>query len=334
MKNKIAIIVTWFGDLPAYFSAWLKSAERNVDIDFYLFFDRDVYSNATNIHFIRTTMQNEITRISEKIGEVIKITDAYKFCDLRPSFGIGYQEYLKDYNFWGYCDIDMVFGNIRSFLTDEVLDEYERLYNYGHLTIFRNNSKMNDLYSMKGCIYTKDDIFRGKAKCTPEEEYGINRIMKCNDIKWYKKADYADFYIPYETLVLNNNINYENQVFYWEDGHAYRAYVDNGEIKTTEYVYVHWQKRKPVIENEALENEAFFITANKLITKERGVPNVEQIKMLNPPLTAEEKKRSDKLYLKKKLHDFVFCSWAQKKIWIRQKYYFFGDNKRLVESKL
>jgi len=27
--------------------------------------------------------------------------------------------------FWGYCDIDLIFGNIRAFMTDELLNEYD-----------------------------------------------------------------------------------------------------------------------------------------------------------------------------------------------------------------
>lgn len=118
-KNSIAVIVTWFGPLPVYFPAWLRSAECNSTIDFYCFFDHEFKSESSNIHIVNTTMEKEIERISEAVGEKIEISNAYKFCDLRPFFGLGYQEYIRDYSFWAYCDIDMVFGNLRHFLTDD-----------------------------------------------------------------------------------------------------------------------------------------------------------------------------------------------------------------------
>ena len=141
----IAVIVTWFGPLPSYFSAWLKSAEYNSSIDFYCFFDTNFSSNAPNIHLIQTTMDNEIARISKALGEKITIHNSYKFCDLRPFFGIAYQDYIKDYAFWAYCDIDMVFGDLRSFLNNNVLSKFDRFYEYGYLSVFRNNYTMNHL---------------------------------------------------------------------------------------------------------------------------------------------------------------------------------------------
>ena len=289
MKNRIAIIVTWFGKLPPYFDAWLKSAEKNKEIDFYCFFDQSFITKSKNIHLIKTTMQDEINRISKAINEKIVINNSYKFCDLRPSFGLGYAEYLKDYEFWGYCDIDLVFGHISNFLTDEVLDEYDRFYEYGHLSIFRNNDEMNDLYKYPGCIYSKNEIFRKSVKCTPEEHWGINRIMENNSFKWYRKNDFADFYLPYQTLLINNGTNYDKQIFYWENGKAYMAYELNGKMNKRELVYIHWQKRKPVMNFVAQKTNYFYITSNELIKKKQGTPSLDDINKYNPTLTSEKK---------------------------------------------
>ena len=39
MKNKIAIIIPYFGVLPNYFDLWLKSASCNKEIDFFIYTD-------------------------------------------------------------------------------------------------------------------------------------------------------------------------------------------------------------------------------------------------------------------------------------------------------
>lgn len=334
MNNKIAIIVTWFGELPPYFKAWLKSAEKNTTIDFFCFFDHDFETKSNNIFLIKSTMQDEINRISKAINEKITINNSYKFCDLRPSFGLGYADYLKDYQFWGYCDIDLVFGDIRTFLTDEVLDKYDRFYEYGHLSIFRNNDVMNNLYNYPGCIYSKNEIFRKPAKCTPEEHWGINRIMEINNFKCYRESDYADFYLPYQTLLINNGKNYDKQIFYWEDGKAIMAYEDNNTIQKRELVYIHWQKRKPVIEFDIDKVNNFFITSERLIEKNEGLPNIEDIQKYNPSLTLEKKKEDDKRYFKKKIKEFFNNPLSQKLIWIKQKIYFVTKNKKIIGSKM
>jgi len=331
--NSIAVIVTWFGPLPTYFPAWLKSAEYNSSIDFFCFFDHEFKSNASNIHIVKTTMKKEISRIAKATGEKITIENAYKFCDLRPFFGLAYQEYIKEYAFWAYCDIDMVFGNLRNFLTDDILSKYDRFYEYGYLSVFRNNDQMNHLYDLPGGIYSRNEIFRGKAKCTPEEQYGLYRISEKNNIKWFREKNFADFYIPYSSYILNQRENYDEQVFYWEYGKVVRAYVENDVVKTDEMAFLHWQKRKPTITAEALEGNSFYLTPTELVKKEKGIPTRKEINKYNPKLTSEQKADQDKAYLDKKLKDFWKASFSQKRMWIKQKWYFFKENKALIESK-
>lgn len=333
MNNRIAVIVTWFGQLPQYFPAWLKSAECNPTIDFYCFFDHLFSTKAKNIYLIETTMEREVERIEKETREKIQIDNSYKFCDLRAFFGITYQKYIKNYDFWGYCDIDMVFGNLRHFLTDSVLNKYDRFYEWGYLSIFRNNDQMNHLIEMDGGIYTKDEIFRGKAKCTPEEHYGLHRISKKNNIKWYTEKNFADFYIPYTSFILNQKKNFEKQAFYWEDGKVYRAYIEDHVIKNEELAFLHWQKRKPLVEKNTFITNAYFITPTKLVSKEKGVPSEEEILYINPILSEKELDEQDRQYRKKKIKEFMKTSFEQKKIWLRQKKYYVSENKSLIESK-
>ncbi|MCD8039317.1 MAG: hypothetical protein LUE96_09575, partial [Lachnospiraceae bacterium] len=163
-RNEIGIIATWFGELPNYFSAWLKSAEANKSIDFIVISDCDVESESSNIITIKSTLQNEVRKYEEKLKRRIKIDNAYKFCDCRLFFGLLYEDMLSEYDFWGYCDIDLVFGDIRSFVTDTVLEKYDRIYTYGHLCLYRNNTLMKNVYKMPGMIYSLDEIFLGEAK--------------------------------------------------------------------------------------------------------------------------------------------------------------------------
>lgn len=334
-KYKIAVIMTWFGKLPIYFPAWLEGAVNNSTIDFYCFVDNEFECNAKNIHVINTTMNDEIKRIATALHEDISIDNSYKFCDLRAFFGVGYEEYIKEYDFWAYCDIDMIFGDLRHFLTDDVLSRYDRFYEYGYLSIFRNNYQMKHLYELPGGIYTKDEIFRGKAKCTPEEQYGIYRISEINHIKWYRENNFADFHVPYSSFILNQRKNYQKQAFYWEDGHVYQVYVDlNGEVKKDELAFIHWQKRKPRIDEYAIESKSFFVTPISIETKKKGIPSEKEILKVNPILSSEELRKADKQYLRKKIKDFLRSSFAQKRIWLRQKKYYWQENRALIESKM
>ena len=37
----------------------------------------------------------------------------YKLCDFKPAYGFIFGEYLKEYDYWGHCDIDIVWGDLR-----------------------------------------------------------------------------------------------------------------------------------------------------------------------------------------------------------------------------
>ena len=59
MKYSIGVIVCYFGCFPPYFNLWLKSCERNNDIDFLIYSDC-YYTDylPKNVKIINTTLLN------------------------------------------------------------------------------------------------------------------------------------------------------------------------------------------------------------------------------------------------------------------------------------
>lgn len=318
----IGIIVTWFGILPDYFSAWLISAEANKCIDFLLFTDCDIESKADNIKIHNISMEGTIALFEKKLDRKIIINNSYKFCDCRPFFGILFEDYLKDYDFWGYCDIDLMFGDIRHFLTDDVLRKYDRFYQYGHLSIFRNNYEMCHLYDLPGGLFSQDEIFLGEVKTTPEEYFGINNICEVNKIRWYTKVDFADFRVAYKDRLecVHGKNNYHNQIFYWKDGCAYRRYEERGVMKDEEFVYIHWQKRKPLLWGQISDKNAIIVTPARLISEiSLDDITIEYMQQLNPDISKIKRKIYKYKYLEYKIINFIKSSYKVKRVWIRQK---------------
>lgn len=322
--QSIAVIVTWFGKLPNYFPYWFLSAKYNHDVDFYILSDSEIPFEADNITVIRTSMEMEVKRLEAIIERPVRIENSYKFCDLRPYFGLMYSNLVKGYDFWGYCDIDLAFGRLRDFFTPERLERYDRFYQYGHLSLFRNNAKMNNLLALPGSIYTLDEILTGKAKTTPEEHFGINRICVQNNIPWYTKADFGDFVIKYpKRLEVKHGLkNHANQVFYWYKGKAKRAYILDGEIHTDEFVYLHWQKRRLNVTWEKDCCQAgFIINPDSLVPlKDEKQITTDFILSNNRPLSSLSRMKFRLSYNLKKMNEFTTSSLPVKGIWLRQKF--------------
>ena len=87
-----------------------------------------------------------------KTGLGVSLELPYKVCDYKPAFGLIFEDYLHGVDFWGHCDVDVVWGNIRKFLaTDEILSRYDvvsprRRRIAGACTLYRNTDAVNRLF--------------------------------------------------------------------------------------------------------------------------------------------------------------------------------------------
>jgi len=153
-QNKsIALLVCYQGSLPWYFNYFVHSCKYNPSIDFYIFSDDRTYTGALpeNVKVIYKTLDDISLLASKKLGFDINISSGYKLCDFKPAYGLIFSDILTDYAFWGHCDIDIIFGNIREFITDELLENHDLIsvrhdYISGCFLLYRNTDKLNTLF--------------------------------------------------------------------------------------------------------------------------------------------------------------------------------------------
>jgi hypothetical protein len=150
--KKICIVVCYFGKWPKWFNLYLKSCRYNPTVNWLFYTDCGKPKNAPdNVEFIKGTLEDFNNLVSKKLGFKINIKSKRQLCDLKPAYGVILEDYLKNHDFWGYGDIDLIYGNIRKFITDSILKEYDvvsakKEYLVGHFTLFRNCDKINRLH--------------------------------------------------------------------------------------------------------------------------------------------------------------------------------------------
>jgi hypothetical protein len=151
--KRIALMNCYFGKFPWYFPFFIKSCVTNPTIDF-IIFSNAFYTDTlpANVRIIPLDLSAFNLWASEKLGFEISLKNAYKLCDFKPAYGVIFSEYLKEYDFWGMCDIDIILGRIREFMTDELLYEYDVIntrhdYLTGSFMLFRNNEVCNNLFA-------------------------------------------------------------------------------------------------------------------------------------------------------------------------------------------
>lgn len=149
MKNKIAIILPYFGAFPKWMSLFVEGCRNNEFIDFIIYSDCKYEYNCPNIIFHEISFSAFCQQISEALSINFKPASAYKLCGLRPFLGYIFQEELKDYDFWGFCDLDLVFGNLRLLFNANNLLKYDVISTQGDrisgpLCIIRNSKEYRE----------------------------------------------------------------------------------------------------------------------------------------------------------------------------------------------
>jgi len=148
----IIFLIFWSGNFPWYFPYFLHSCRYNQSVDFLIFTDNSETNLdlPPNVKIIPYSIEQFKIDARKALGFKIAIESGYKICDFRPAFGHIFSDFIKDYDFWGYCDVDVIFGNIRSFM-DELLNEYDIIsarhdYLTGCFALYRNNEFIRELF--------------------------------------------------------------------------------------------------------------------------------------------------------------------------------------------
>ena len=146
-ENQIVVLVPYFGSFPKWFDLYLYSCSKQHNIDFIFFTDckipQDVYNNT---FFIPITFDEYCAYISEKLNVVFKPESPYKLCDVKPFYGVIHETIINQYTYWGFADIDLVYGLLDMVINKENLEKYDVITTHtnrvaGHFTIVRSRSK-------------------------------------------------------------------------------------------------------------------------------------------------------------------------------------------------
>lgn len=124
----ILYIVPYFGKFPRLFPVWLHSCANNPTVNWLILTDdkRD-FCYPANVKVEYTTFAAVRERIQKLFDFEINLSHPYKLCDFKITYGLAFADYLKGYDFWGICDIDLIWGNIRNILDEKIFATYDKI---------------------------------------------------------------------------------------------------------------------------------------------------------------------------------------------------------------
>lgn len=267
--HKIVFIVPYFGRFNNYFSLWLLTCKNNPTVDWLIFTDdKRSFDYPSNVKVIYCEFDFIRNLVQSKYDFSINLENPYKLCDYRVAYGDIFQEYISDYDFWGYCDQDVLWGDFRRFLTDEVLRKYNKISWRGHMTLFRNTDFYNELYKKESHLKNYKFIFQSSEN-EFFDEVVINDMFDIFQIPYLKFNHFADLKIRSFNFILLHQPEEEeykntNQLFLWDNGKLFRKYIFEDKVYSEELLYVHFLKRP-------MKN---LISDTSKVTKISIIPNV------------------------------------------------------------
>ncbi|PTB96664.1 hypothetical protein C9994_06405 [Marivirga lumbricoides] len=253
------IIIPYFGSFPLYFNLFIHSLKSNPNLNVKLFTDFDVDDylkiNVPNLEVVKFTLDDFNFLASNKLDLNIALTNPYKLCEFKPAYGHIFEDYIVDFKFWGFGDLDLIYGNTKNYLTSDLLGNYDIIsfrkeYVSGSLCILRNIEKINKLYKQSKSyklVFTDLSKFYSFAECNHKwrelKIKGNSVFNVSSEIEHFtfiiKDAERKDqlkslFHSPIkESIPKNDFIIYSNSQI-----------IDN---RNNEYLLYHYvtEKRKP-----------------------------------------------------------------------------------------
>ncbi|MCI8999430.1 MAG: hypothetical protein HFJ26_00445 [Clostridia bacterium] len=281
----IAFIVPYFTlnqrKLPEVFELWLNSCKFNETVDWFFITDIDIstYDIPKNVHAIRKSFNEIKEKIQSNFNFKISLDKPYKLCDFRPVYGEIFEDILKGYDYWGFCDIDVIWGDIRKFLTDKVLIKHDRILTRGNCSIFLNSKENNLRYrtlDKKGCL-DYNYVFSHKDSFAFDEWAGHNgggfsQIMKLNNIPMFDKFIFADIQVDRYALRTTREFdkdyigeqNEKKTIFVFERGTLKSYSLKENEICSHEFMHLHLQRRPLKIGKNIDKNKFVIVSPNKV----------------------------------------------------------------------
>ena len=229
---KIALFIPYFGKLPSYMPLFLKFFKINfIDIFFISDLDFSELEIPENVHIIKVSFDELKERIHKVTGLIVNWTKPYKLCDLKPLYGLLFQNILqsKGYDYWAFGDCDLIYGNcLESKLVSILKDDYDiisfrKLWVTGSLCILKNAERVNRLF-IDNCPEIKEVVQNDKNYAADEcglvhkqllsgcllneidnEITSFTEIIINCSIKWYHEDIIQDIIANDEIITVEGN---------------------------------------------------------------------------------------------------------------------------------
>ena len=277
-----AFILPYFGHFPATFPYWLAGCARNPQFTWLIYTDDHTpYDYPANVKIHYCTFAELREHFETQLGFATALTRPYKLCDFRPLYGYLFNKSLQGYTHWGYCDTDLLLGDLGRFLTPQLLTEREKISVLGHLSLVQNRPELNTLFQRcdyRSVLQDKRNRIFDEVRFAPN----INSLLTGAGYRLERTIPYADIVAWHYAFALSvyrggdrcSILPRQPLIFSYRDGRLCGHTLVDGRVQTQEYAYVHFQKRAVTCPEAQLAD--YLLVPNAIIPYAEVTPDLIQ----------------------------------------------------------
>ena len=148
----LILLCPYFGRWPAWMNFFVESCKWNPDVRWRFYTDCGEPENkAGNIDYVPISFEDYKALVRARLAIAFDPADPYKLCDLKPALGSLHEQDISGYPFFGYCDLDVIYGNIARFYDSERLAGFDVVSTHpellsGHFAVLRNTPQLRHAF--------------------------------------------------------------------------------------------------------------------------------------------------------------------------------------------
>lgn len=279
MRNKCLLILPYFGKFKNYFPLFLRSCESNPSVDWVIITDNEIDGchRPCNVRFVSMTFSECVECFNSKFSFDVALDRPYKLCDFKPAYGYVFSDLIENYDYWGHCDCDLIFGNFEATI-DSLMDRgYDKIFSGGHLCLYKNTAdnlkrfmKPHEVYGpLFEKAFSSSSGFAFDEMCYRENVHTLfrqdNASIYENDLSFnVSTANNVFRRCAFDPTTDRWTDSTKTELLYLSDKDLFGLSVQNGALVRTDYIYLHLQGRQMKLDSQA-DEPCIHIRANKFV---------------------------------------------------------------------
>lgn len=256
MKS-IVVLIAYMGPPPSWFPLFLHTCGANPSISWQIYGDQLPRGELpANVSMHALSMEELLARVRAKLHLAFPAThhrQAYKISDLRPAFGVLFEQETAGYDFYGYGDLDVFYGDLRAFLTPDVLS-FDVISTHawcvsGHFCVFRNVDSvknafrrvpgwMESMSAVQSVRFDEDSFI--KAFTYPKGAGAFRRLLRDLIDPMGRRLRRSTYLVEQYTTPLVPTPWHDGQVTHPEVWYWYKGKIYNDRDGAREFPYLHF----------------------------------------------------------------------------------------------